>query len=505
MDALPANATTSLRSYEMARPPLAPDDGISVWHCATPESSAPTSLQRTGDLPLKNIGVALAEWLYGYFFSHNVMVLLSLTSFCLLALPVTGLFPLAGPVCDLEQSYQYPSLCDRINRNVVFTPPGVFMSTTLAVPAGNGTELKGPHPCLLFSGPVSNYRNHLANVTLMYAPQVCRRYSLLSKRSDNRFLVLLPRPHVILTIVLQCYDAFFLLLCCGDIESNPGPKTLRSGADTESEQLNAMFMMIKGINDRTAELVQTQADMSSDIRSIKSSQVAMESKVSDIINRLQSLENMTKNLSTIEQDVAALHKTTVGLLAQKVSFQARLDDLEDRSRRNNLILRGVPDARESWEETEAKVASALTASLGGDFPRNSIERAHRLGAFSSSRCRPVIVKFLSYKTKNMILASRSKLKPSNIMVNEDFSPATRHARSKLLEFGKSLPNTPSFKLRYNKLFVNNTCYTYDPVTDVVKALSDPPHERPPERPPVESYVRDDGSAGSTQASPDVPL
>ncbi|XP_064462448.1 uncharacterized protein LOC135373102 [Ornithodoros turicata] len=276
--------------------------------------------------------------------------------------------------------------------------------------------------------------------------------------------------------------------------------TLRSGTDSESDQLNEMFTMIKGINDRTAELVKAQADMSSDIKSIKSSQVAMESKVSDIINRLQSLQNKTKNLSTIEQDVAAVYKMTDGLVAQQASFQSRLDDLEDRSRRNNLVLRGVPDARETWDETEAKVASALTTSLGCEFPRNSIERAHRLGTFSSSKCRPVIVKFLSYKVKNMVLASRSKLKPSNIQVSEDFSSATRHARNKLFEFGKSLPNTPLFKLRYNKLFVNNTCYTYDPVADVVKELANPPPERPPTEPHVPA-----GTTGNSQANLNVLL
>lgn len=55
----------------------------------------------------------------------------------------------------------------------------------------------------------------------------------------------------------------------------------------------------------------------------------------------------------------------------------------------------------------------------------------------------------------------------NVSVTEDFSPATRLVRKKLVQFAKSQPNSPSFKLKYNRLLLNDTYYSYDPVTDTV--------------------------------------
>lgn len=67
--------------------------------------------------------------------------------------------------------------------------------------------------------------------------------------------------------------------------------------------------------------------------------------------------------------------------------------------------------------------------------------------------------------KNNVLHAQSKLKTTNLSITEDFSAATRHARKKLVEYGKTLNTT--FRLRYNKLYVDNKCFMYDSATDSV--------------------------------------
>lgn len=91
---------------------------------------------------------------------------------------------------------------------------------------------------------------------------------------------------------------------------------------------------------------------------------------------------------------------------------------------------------------------------------------HRLGGFIVNKCRPVIVKFTSFKTKESVFSSQQKLKSVGLSVSGDFSFATRHARRKLVEFGKS-QGSP-FKLRYNKLHVGGKCYSYDSSNDTVR-------------------------------------
>lgn len=100
-------------------------------------------------------------------------------------------------------------------------------------------------------------------------------------------------------------------------------------------------------------------------------------------------------------------------------------------------------------------------SVIGSFSPNSIHRAHRLGSFSQNRCRPIIVKFSDTKTKDKILSARSQFKEKDIGISEDFSPATRITRKKLIDFAKHLPESPQFNLRYNKLYVNKKCYMFD--------------------------------------------
>lgn len=246
----------------------------------------------------------------------------------------------------------------------------------------------------------------------------------------------------------------FLLLCSGDIETNPGP-TLRSrNTQTEPDNSGQVLELLQAIDARTTEL-------SNDIKAIKSSQIAMETKLVDIFARLESLETANNDLGAIQQELEIVKDTAERLTAQNDAVMSTLQDLEDRSRRNNVVLYGIPDERETWDQTEKKAVSVLSAALGSELSPNEIERAHRIGSFSPSKCRPVIIRFLSFKVKNQMLALRSKLKESNISISEDYSPATREVRRKLLDFAKNLPNSPEFHLRHNKLFVGKKCYVYD--------------------------------------------
>lgn len=152
-----------------------------------------------------------------------------------------------------------------------------------------------------------------------------------------------------------------------------------------------------------------------------------------------------------------------------LTLDSRLDEIEDRSQRCNLLLRGIPDARETWEQSEALVKQHSRAVLC-DLPESSIERAHRLGTYATSKCRPIIVKFSNLGTKNAVLSVRQKLKEQNIAVSEDFSLATRQVHKELTIFAKNQPGEPSYQLCYKKLVINKKQYVYDPISATIKEL-----------------------------------
>ncbi|CAN7952180.1 unnamed protein product, partial [Ixodes pacificus] len=295
-------------------------------------------------------------------------------------------------------------------------------------------------------------------------------------KNDNRYLLLLPCPQVLCEIAYDCFSTVLLLLRSGDVEMNPGPLT-RSEAlldieclpDEPSEQMAVLFNLLKDLQARSIQSARSQTDLPADVKAIKAGQKSIETKIGCIQKRLDELEEKTNSLDHFGQDIASVQDSVKTLTAQHDSLQVRLGELEDRSRRDNLIFHGIPDSRESWEQSEAKVKDAL-AGVIDTFPENAIERAHRLGPYLPNKCRPIIVKFSGYKIRDRILSARTKLKEKNVAVSEDFSPATRSARKKLVDFAKNQPGAPPFQLRYNKFLLNKKQYVYAAKIDNVVEL-----------------------------------
>ena len=94
--------------------------------------------------------------------------------------------------------------------------------------------------------------------------------------------------------------------------------------------------------------------------------------------------------------------------ASQKTICARVDYLEDRSRRYNLKFEGLSeDLRENWEQSAEKVRKLIKEKLG---VYGEVESAHRVGKFMSDKPRPVIAKFLRFTDKQNILRNSKKLK-----------------------------------------------------------------------------------------------
>lgn len=256
-----------------------------------------------------------------------------------------------------------------------------------------------------------------------------------------------------------------------DIESLPSDPT---------EQMKVIFHLLKDVHTRSLHSSKTQTELAADVKAIKTGQKSIETKITAIQNRLDELEENYKRLDELSQDIATIHTQTDELSALATTLQSRQDDLDDRSRRNNLIFYGIPDSDETWQATEEKLTSILSECLTDPLSPHEIERAHRLGRFAPNKCRPIIAKFLNFKTKDLILAKRNSLKESKVTISEDYSVATRLARKKLLDFAKIQPGSPTHKLRHNKLLMNKKSYMYDPITaTVISTDTKSAHASPP--------------------------
>ena len=115
------------------------------------------------------------------------------------------------------------------------------------------------------------------------------------------------------------------------------------------------------------------------------------------------------------------------------SLEARIDKMEDHSRRNNLLFYGFSEDSQE-ERCENRVCDLLAKVIlrnTRDVNTIDIVRAHRLGAFNAGHTRPIIVKFERYSDKNEIMQNVFKGALSNTSgkwVTEDFSVNTTNDR-----------------------------------------------------------------------------
>lgn len=180
----------------------------------------------------------------------------------------------------------------------------------------------------------------------------------------------------------------------------------------------------------------------------------------------ENKQNISKMQLIIDDLQSKVSKSSSGAVIRHendlAKIQDKLDDLENRSRRSNLLFYGVTDTdgSESWEASERIVKEICSNNLG--ISVSSVARAHRLGCFSSDKKRPIIAKFYNEKEVESILSKGYKLKNTTISVSRDYSEAVRDKRRKLLQFSRGLrKNGDRVRLVFNKLFINDDAYMWD--------------------------------------------
>ena len=116
-------------------------------------------------------------------------------------------------------------------------------------------------------------------------------------------------------------------------------------------------------------------------------------------------------------------------------MERSIDYQENQSRRCNLRFDDVSEIDgETWEQTEKNVRRAMTTAL--ELPEAqvhaiNIERAHRTDG-TETRARTLVVKFKSYKDRELVLQAAKKNRPRGIYVNEDYSQRVTARRKELL-------------------------------------------------------------------------
>ena len=157
-----------------------------------------------------------------------------------------------------------------------------------------------------------------------------------------------------------------------------------------------------------------------------------------------TIDFLRNDIKTRDDQIAKLKSDNVDL-SQKISdLKQKNDALEQYTRRDNLIISGIPcsfaeiagaagnvHTAESCNETADKIIELCRDKLNVEISKSDISIAHRLPSTGTSK--PILVKFTRKSIRDDIYRSRTRLKDFNksmpkgngIYINEDLAPSVR--------------------------------------------------------------------------------
>lgn len=262
----------------------------------------------------------------------------------------------------------------------------------------------------------------------------------------------------------RCFLVLFciahLIICAGDVETNPGP-----------DKLDQILGLVKEL---TLSHEKFHKETSNKLKDIQTNVTDIKRRLSGVEKRLNTIDNLCHDVTTVNS-VVKESQEQLKTIETKQLEQANLvvDDLNNRMRRNNLVFKGIPEeSQEKWGDTERIINEFVSTNLG--LKAGEIERAHRVGRPKADHIRPIVVKFLNFKDKSAILKNASKLKyleNPRVWIEEDFSARMQLIRKNLRDFARKerKPNE-KYTVIYDKLLLGNKCYTFDSSTNQVTCL-----------------------------------
>ena len=128
--------------------------------------------------------------------------------------------------------------------------------------------------------------------------------------------------------------------------------------------------------------------------------------------KAEKLESEVKSLKKVNETATGMIKQQDRRIKQN---ERELNDLQQYSRRWNLRAFKVPQKeKETAADCTAKVCAIFSDKVSIPITASGIEVAHRTGQRSSTRARPILVRFFDRKKRDSVLTSRRNLKTKGI-------------------------------------------------------------------------------------------
>ena len=150
----------------------------------------------------------------------------------------------------------------------------------------------------------------------------------------------------------------------------------------------------------------------------KISQIKVTESLDALSKKIDELETEIKNK---DEKIQLLENRVEILKEEKESQGKEIDDLEQYSRRNCLLLHGVVET--NTECTDDIIIKTCAEELGIDVKQEDLDRSHRLGKVkrNDNKPGPIIVKFARYAARNKVFSNKKKLKGKKLLITESLT------------------------------------------------------------------------------------
>ena len=132
-------------------------------------------------------------------------------------------------------------------------------------------------------------------------------------------------------------------------------------------------------------------------------------------------------------------------------LKQKLNHLENYSRRDNLVIRGIAETKDEVCETIVKIFCKDKMKLDSVFIDSiKIVRCHRLGERQHSKPKwihQIIVRFYNFGDRQQVWGARSKLAGTPYGVTENFTGETEYNRKKLYPIFKAVKKMQKYEER----------------------------------------------------------
>lgn len=164
-------------------------------------------------------------------------------------------------------------------------------------------------------------------------------------------------------------------------------------------------------------------------------------------------------IEALEKENASVQQRLAELSLKEKKLESAMDEIINRSRRNNVVFRGLKPETKEWE-TEIKKFCVNVLKCSSQI---IVNRAHPLGAGrSDGKPPPIIAHIPMDRDINSIFANAKNLQGTGFVVHRDFTPTVQSKRYNLRQIKAKIgQGSARTKIVFDHLYVGEKRFDWD--------------------------------------------